>query len=76
MDGAKQNLLAEATADFDVLSKSASDAWESQLSLIDIETSDSLKKKLFYTSLHNVMLYPMLFSDQDHRFRAPDGHAS
>ena len=75
MDGAKQNLLAEATADFDVLSKSASDAWESQLSLIDIETSDSLKKKLFYTSLHNVMLYPMLFSDQDHRFRAPDGHA-
>lgn len=73
MEGAYRNWLAEVDGnDFEKVRLEAGMSWEKLLSQIEIRTSDSKKKELFYTSLHNVMLYPMLFSDVDYRFRGPD----
>lgn len=73
MDGAKRNLEAEVqNKTFDVVKNEAASQWNNILSQIEIQTSDQKKKELFYTSLHNVMMYPVLFSDVDHRFRGPD----
>ncbi len=72
-DGAEKNLRAEVqNTGFDALLSQSKKEWGAFLSKIEIETSDAKKKELFYTSLHNVMMYPMLFSDVDYRFRGPD----
>lgn len=73
MDGAKSNLEAETSdKDFVQLRKEAAASWASTLNQIEIETKDLKKKELFYTSLHNVMMYPMLYSDVDNRYRGSD----
>lgn len=73
MDGARKNLEAEVREkDFDQIKKEASNGWNAVLGQIEIETADPKKKELFYTSLRNVMMYPVLFSDVDYRFRGPD----
>jgi len=73
MEGAYKNLQAEVrNKDFNTVKKEAISQWNGILNQIEIETSDLKKKELFYTSLHNVMMYPMLFSDVDCRFRGPD----
>lgn len=73
MDGAYFNWKAEADGkDFDGIRKEAQENWNKALAQIEVKTSDAKKKELFYTSLHNVLHYPMLFSDVDFRFRGPD----
>lgn len=73
MDGACKNWQAEVqNKGFDLVRQEAGAGWNSLLGQVEIETTDAKKKELFYTSLHNVMLYPMLFSDVDYRFRGPD----
>jgi len=73
MDGAFKNLQAEVQdKGFDKVKKEAITQWDGILNQIEIESTDTKKKELFYTSLHNVMMYPMLLSDVDYRFRGPD----
>lgn len=73
MEGAAANLQAETQGKtFEDIRESASGAWSRVLGQIEVETDDPKKKELFYTSLHNVMLYPFLLSDVDNRFRGPD----
>lgn len=73
MEGAYLNWKAEADGnDFENIRSEAARSWNETLTQIEVETPDAKKKELFYTSLHNVMLYPMLFSDVDYRFRGPD----
>lgn len=73
MKGAEDNHRKEAAdKDFDSLKKEAEEGWTPVLGQIEVETNDLKKKELFYTSLHNVMMYPMLFSDVDNRFRGSD----
>lgn len=73
MKGAEDNHRKEAAdKDFDSLKKEAAENWTPVLGQIEVETNDLKKKELFYTSLHNVMMYPMLFSDVDNRFRGSD----
>jgi predicted alpha-1,2-mannosidase len=73
MEGARKNLEAEVqNKDFNDIKKEASNQWNTVLGQIEIETADPKKKELFYTSLRNVMMYPMLYSDVDFRFRGPD----
>lgn len=73
MEGACQNLLTETQGkSFETMKQEAERSWTEVLAQVEVETPNAKKKKLFYTSLHNVMLYPMLFSDTDHRFRGPD----
>jgi len=73
MEGAQKNLEAEVRdKDFDAVKKEAANRWGGVLDQIEITTPDPKKKELFYTSLRNVMMYPVLFSDVDCRFRGPD----
>ena len=73
MKGAEDNHRKEAAdKDFDSLKKEAAESWTPVLGQIEVETNDLKKKELFYTSLHNEMMYPMLFSDVDNRFRGSD----
>lgn len=73
LEGAKKNYISEVQdKDFNKLREEAYDQWSSVLNQIEIETSNAKNKELFYTSLHNTMMYPMLYSDVDFRFRGPD----
>ncbi|MDR0844788.1 MAG: GH92 family glycosyl hydrolase [Tannerella sp.] len=73
LDGAMRNYVEEADGKtFIDIEKEASLQWASVLNQIEIETPDTKKKEIFYTALHNVMVYPMLYSDVDGRFRGPD----
>lgn len=73
MEGAAANLLTEVRDKaFEEVRQAASESWSRVLGQIEVETDDPKKKELFYTSLHNVMLYPFLMSDVDNRFRGPD----
>lgn len=73
IEGAAANLLTEVQDKaFEEVRQAAFESWSRVLGQIEVETDDPKKKELFYTSLHNVMLYPFLMSDVDNRFRGPD----
>lgn len=73
IEGARKNYFAEAAEkNFDEIKTESHNKWAAILSSIDIKTKDSKKKELFYTGMFNIMLYPMLYSDSDNRFRGPD----
>ena len=59
--------------DFDATQKAASDAWEKELSKIKIQSSDSVQKTIFYTSLYHTMVAPALFSDLNGEFKGVKG---
>lgn len=72
-DGAQKNYEVEiAKKDFEVVQAEAKNVWNSLLGQINIKTSDRKKREIFYTSLQNVFMYPMLYSDVDFRYRGAD----
>ncbi|MBQ7494824.1 MAG: GH92 family glycosyl hydrolase [Bacteroidaceae bacterium] len=67
-DGARKNMLAEATSwCFDEYAKAAHDTWQQALSCIDIEGTDE-QKTIFYTGLYHVLIQPNTMSDVDGRY--------
>lgn len=73
MEGARNNLMTEVPGwDFAAVRTAAVQRWNAELSKIDIDTDDAKQREIFYTSLYNTFLYPMLYSDMDSRFRGPD----
>ncbi|MCQ2181397.1 MAG: GH92 family glycosyl hydrolase [Bacteroidales bacterium] len=71
-DGALRNLKAETEGkDFGTLAAEAADAWEKELSCIDIQGSDD-QKAMFYTSLYHTMINPSTYMDVDGRYRGLD----
>ena len=70
--GALKNLRAEAEGkSFDELLRAAEDAWEQELSIIDIDGTDG-EKKMFYTSLYHTMINPSVYMDVDGLYRGLD----
>lgn len=59
--------------DFEATQKAASDAWEKELSKIRIQSSDTVQKTIFYTSLYHTMVAPALFSDANGEFKGVKG---
>ena len=59
--------------DFEATQKAASDAWEKELAKIKIQSSDSVQKTIFYTSLYHTMVAPALFSDANGEFKGVKG---
>jgi predicted alpha-1,2-mannosidase len=59
--------------DFEATRKSASDAWEKELSKIRIKSDSIDLKKVFYTSLYHTMVSPALFSDINGEFKGIKG---
>lgn len=71
--GAKQNLLHETEGlIFDKLSTNATNAWQIELSKIQVESSNLTEKTIFYTALYHTMMAPNIFSDVDGRYRGRD----
>lgn len=71
-DGALKNLCEEAGGkSFEQIAQAASDAWERELSAIDIEGTES-QKKMFYTSLYHTMINPSIYQDVDGSYRGLD----
>lgn len=73
-DAALTNLQAEAPADFDFdqMHADARDSWRSELSKINIATTDDSKARAFYTSLYHSMLAPTIVSDVGGGYRGSD----
>ena len=71
-EGALKNLRAEAGGkSFETIAEEAAQAWEKELSCIDIEgTTD--QKKMFYTSMYHTMINPSTYMDVDGSYRGLD----
>lgn len=68
-DGAMKNLQREIPAwDFDAIKQQTEHVWESALGKIQIQTSDTGRKQIFYTALYHAMQHPRLFNDVDGRY--------
>lgn len=62
--GAEANLKSELPGwNFNQTRKAAKVLWNKQLSKVDIETSDDVARKNFYTAMYHTMVAPSLFSD-------------
>ena len=71
---AKANLDAEIPAwDFAGTVSAADKAWNEELSRVNIETSDSTNREIFYTALYHTMTAPSVFSDVNGEYRGSDG---
>ena len=71
-DGAVKNLMAEAaTNDFDAIVSQTSNAWNQQLSSIEVEGTDD-QKAMIYTSYYHTMINPSLYMDVDGKYRGLD----
>lgn len=73
IDGARNNLQTEITDwDFDKIRKDGHKAWNTELSKIEITTSDKKNLEIFYTALYHSTLEPIVSSDVDGRYRTMD----
>ena len=71
---AKANLEAENGGwDFDGIAKQANDAWNAQLSKVDVQTDNMADKRNFCTALYHTMFAPAVFSDVNGEYRGADG---
>ncbi len=71
---AKENLSVEIPAwNFNGVVAQAKDTWNKALSAIDIETTDSVSREIFYTALFHTMTAPSVFSDVNGEYRGADG---
>ena len=76
-EGGAKNLRAECnTWDFNKIRTQAHAAWRTQLSKINIQTSNDAHKKVFYTALYHLSLGPTLFDDVDGQYRGMDNQVS
>lgn len=73
-EGSGKNLAAEIPGwDFEKIRKDAHNAWQHELSKIQIETNNTKHKQIFYTALYHVMVAPTLFDDVDGKYQGMDG---
>jgi predicted alpha-1,2-mannosidase len=68
LDGARANLAAEGTANFDETRAAAWKEWNEKLSRITIASADDGDTKTFYTALYHSLLHPNTFNDIDGRY--------
>ena len=75
LEGAKQNLQEEIPGwDFKRIEKKAKQAWNSELSSIQVVSGTRADRVKFYTALYHAFLAPNLFTDVDGSYRAHDGN--
>jgi len=72
--GALANLEAEVPHwDFDGIREEARRAWERELRKVVLRGGSEAERRTFYTSLYRTRLAPVLFQDEDGRYRGADG---
>ena len=73
MENGLKNLMHEIPNwDFDMVHRSAIAKWNKELSKIKIETTDSKKKKIFYTAMYHSMIAPNIYNDVNGDYRGTD----
>lgn len=73
VDGAMKNLYAEAPHwDFETYKADARQAWNNELSKIEVSDESPEKSTLFYTALYHCMIHPSIASDVDGKYRGRD----
>jgi predicted alpha-1,2-mannosidase len=73
MEGAQHNLEQEiGSRSFEEIKKQTQDAWENELSRIEIFTPNKDFLTIYYTALYHSFLNPNVFSDVDGRYRGMD----
>ena len=73
-EGAKKNMEAELSSwDFEATKNYAEEAWNKELSKIEVTSSDKDKLKTFYTALYHTMIQPNVAMDVDGMYRGRDG---
>ena len=74
IDNARKNLEAEMPDwNFNGYVQEAQEAWNNQLSKIQIDETDADKLAIFYTSMYHTMTAPSVFSDVNGDYRGSDG---
>jgi predicted alpha-1,2-mannosidase len=72
-DGARKNMEAELPHwDFEKTKNEATDAWNKELSKIEVATQIATDKENFYTALYHCLIHPSISSDVDMRYRGND----
>ena len=73
MEAAKKNMEAELQGwDFEAVCKEADNAWNAELSKVQIKTSDEHARTTFYTALYHTMIAPSEFCDVDGSYYGAD----
>lgn len=73
MDGASHNRAVEVgRKSFDAVAAQTHKAWARQLSTLEVNDPDTPDGRTLYTCYYFSLLYPMLYSDADGRFRSSD----
>jgi predicted alpha-1,2-mannosidase len=73
VDGARGNLAAETRDwDFEKVRTAASDAWNRELSKIEVKGGSEAQLKNFYTALYHAKIAPNLFMDVDGKYLGRD----
>lgn len=74
VENALQNMDSSLSGwDFETTRQAASDAWESQLGKMHIQSDDLRLKTIFYTALYHAFVAPALFSDMNGEFKSLNG---
>ncbi len=73
VDGAKRNMTAEIPHwDFEKIHLQAQQKWNTELSKIEVESTDINKLNIFYTALYHTQIVPNINMDVDGQYRGMD----
>lgn len=73
IEGARKNLEAEMPFwDFEKVKNDAREAWNKELSKIEVSNEEPEKTKTFYTALYHCMIHPSVASDVDGTYLGRD----
>lgn len=74
LNGAIANLSSEMSGgNFDDYRSMAAQAWDKELSLVNVEGGSPTHRRIFYTALYHALLAPTIFDDVDGRYTGFDG---
>ncbi|GAB0156960.1 hypothetical protein CHRYSEOSP005_22280 [Chryseobacterium sp. Alg-005] len=72
-EGAAKNMFAEGKSnDFESIKAQAANAWDKELSKIEVKSDDKDKLTVFYTALYHVFTQPNINMDVDGKYRGRD----
>lgn len=73
IEGARKNLEAELPHwDFDKVRADAKEAWNKELSKIEVSGGTDDQRTVFYTALYHTMIHPNVFNDVDGKYLGHD----
>ena len=73
VEGAKKNLESEMPGwDFEAVKSAAEKKWQTELSKIEVKSTDENKLKIFYTALYHTAIVPNINMDVDGQYRGRD----